>query len=503
MLRKFFRHTIFSSKGRGIFIFLIFFSLSFTILAQQNQTMYYMGVPQSRFMNPALQGDCNSYFGIPGINSTYLGINNNSVGFEDIIFKGANLYADSLISILHPTYDIDKFLGKLKPVNRISPEVYVSLLSFGFRAGENFFFLDVADRMYSHLSFPKDLATLALKGNEDFINKTADLSSLSASATYFREIGVGFSREFAEGLFIGVKAKILFGNANVFLQNNGLSLEVDESNLFSHTVDADLTLNFGYPVEVFHDPETGDIDSLAIQEPDEGMLFNFGNPGFGIDLGAVYHINDQFSVSASVVDLGFIKWKKDVTNLRVKGTYEFTGIDVSSMLVAGDTSTFDDALENISDTLMTIFNPEDTYDPFTTYLPTKIYIGGSFQLNDNIGFGLLSKTLIEDGKLWESLTMSANVKAGGFLTTSLSYSITNSTYNNVGFGLSLRGGPIQFYFVTDKLFYKLSRYSIPNEGADPTSILLPSNLSSFNFRFGLNLVFGCKPKQPDDRPLIH
>ncbi|MEA1897297.1 MAG: DUF5723 family protein [Bacteroidota bacterium] len=502
MLRNIYRHTIFSTKGRAVFIFLAFFTWSSLALAQQNQTMYYMGVPQSRFMNPALQGDCNSYFGIPGINSTYLGINNNSVGFEDIIFKGPDSYGDSLISILHPTYDIDEFLAKLKPVNRISPEVYVSLLSFGFRAGENFFFLDVADRMYSHFSFPKDLATLVLKGNEDFINSSADLSSLSASATYFREIGLGFSREFAEGLFIGVKAKMLFGNANVSLQNNGLSLEIDESNLFSHTVNADLNLNFGYPVEVFHDPETGYIDSLFIPDPDEGMLFNFGNPGFGIDLGAVYKINDQFSVSASVVDLGFIKWKKDVTNLRVQGTYEFTGIDVSSMLIAGDTSTFDDALENISDTLITIFNPKDTYDPFTTYTPTKIYIGGSFQLNDNIGFGLLSKTLIEHGKLWESFTMSANVKAGGFLTTSLSYSITNSTYNNVGFGLSLRGGPIQFYFVTDKLFYKLSRYSIPNEGTNPTNIILPSNLSSFNFRFGLNLVFGCKPKRPNDRPLI-
>lgn len=494
---------IFSNKRRGVYIFLIFFAWSSSILAQQNQTLYYMGVPQSRFMNPALQSNCNSYFGIPGINSTYLGINNNSVGFEDIIFKGTGLYADSLISILHPSYNIDEFLGKLKSVNRISPEVYVSLLSFGFTAGENFFFLDVADRMYSHFSFPKDLATLVLKGNEDFINESADFSSLSASATYFREIGFGFSREFAENLFIGVKPKLLFGNANVSLQNNGLSLEIDESNLFSHTVNADLSLNFGYPVEVFRDPETGYIDSLFIPDPDEGMIFNFGNPGFGIDLGAVYHINDQFSVSASVIDLGFIKWKKDVTNLRVQGTYEFEGVDISSMLITGDTSTFDDALEQISDTLLTIFDPEDTNDPFTTYLPTKIYIGGSFQLNDNIGFGLLSKTLIEHGKLWESITMSANVQAGGFLATSLSYSITNGTYNNIGFGLSLRGGPIQFYFVTDKLFYKLSRYSIPNEGADPTNILLPSNLSSFNFRFGLNLVFGCKAKRPNDRPLIH
>lgn len=490
------------SKNRGVFIFLIFFAWSFSSFAQQNQTMYYMGIPQSRFMNPALQTNCNSYFGFPGINSTYLGINNNSVGFEDIIFPGTGLYSDSLISILHPSYDIDEFLGKLKSVNRIAPEMYVSLLSFGFTAGENFFFLDVADRMYSSLSVPKDLATLALKGNEDFINSSADLSGLAGSATYFREIGIGFSREFIDDLFIGLKAKLLFGNANVSLQNNGLSLEIDESNLFSHTINADLSLNFGYPVEVFRNPETGYIDSLVIQEPNEEMIFNFGNPGFGIDLGAVYNINNRFSVSASVVDLGLIAWKKDVTNLRVQGTYEFEGVDISSMLIAGDTSTFEDALDNIKDTLLVIFDPEDTYDPFTTSLPTKVYIGASYQVNENIGFGLLSKTLIENRKLWQSVTISANVQAGGFLATSLSYSITNATYNNIGFGLSLRGGPFQFYFVTDKLFYKLSRYSIPRDGQDPTNILLPSNLSSFNFRFGLNLVFGCKAKRPNDRPLI-
>jgi len=490
------------NKYRGVLIFLIFFTWSFSAFAQQNQTMYYMGVPQSRFMNPALQSSCNIYIGIPGINSAYLGVSNNSVGFEDIIFKGTGLYSDSLISILHPSYDIDAFLAKLKPENRIAPEVYVSLLSFGFRAGENFFFLDIADRVNSHISFPKDLATLVLKGNADFINSPADFSSLSASATYFREIGVGFSREFIDNLVIGVKAKMLFGNANVSLQNDGFNLEIDESNLFSHTINADLSLNFGYPVEVFRDPETGYIDSLAVQEPDEGMIFNFGDPGFGIDIGAVYNINEQFSVSASVVDLGFISWKEDVTNLRVKGSYEFEGIDVSSMLVAGDTSSFDDAIDNITDTLLVIFDPEDSNDPFKTYLPTKIYIGASYQLNENIGFGILSKTLIENGKLWESFTMSANVQAGGFLSTSLSYSITNSTFNNVGFGLSLRGGPIQFYFVTDKLFYKLSRFNFPNDGQASSSILLPSNLSSFNFRFGLNLVFGCKVKRPNDRPLI-
>jgi len=50
------------------------------------------------------------------------------------------------------------------------------------------------------------------------------------------------------------------------------------------------------------------------------------------------------------------------------------------------------------------------------------------------------------------LLLSANLRAGNALTTSFSYSITNSTFNNLGFGLSLRGGPIQFYPKTWQLW---------------------------------------------------
>ena len=478
--------------------FVIMLHCIIPVAAQQNQTMYFMDIPQARFMNPAFQNSCNFYIGFPGINSTYLGINSNTVGFNDIVFYGRGEYSDSLITFLHPSYDVDEFLNKLKPVNRIAPEMQLTAFSMGFWSGENYISVDIVDKMNSQFTFPDDLAILLLKGNEPFINNTVDLTSLSLDVTYYREFGLGYSRKFSNRLTLGMKAKVLFGMANISMQNNELSVSIDESDLYSHNIKADVTLNIAYPLDIYKNSE-GDIDSIKLKEIEpNSFLFDFSNPGFGIDIGGKYDINDKFSVSASVIDLGFIRWKKDVTNLTSKGEFKYEGIDVSSEFNAYDTMELGDVVEAFGDSLLNTFKPVDTYNPYTTWTSAKVYIGGVFHLSEKIHFGILSKTIIQHGKLWQSFTASANATVARFLTTSLSYSITNSTYNNIGFGLGIRGGPFQIYFITDKIFYKLSKYNFEGD----TSILLPSDLNNFNFRFGLNLMFGCKPGKYKDLPLI-
>ena len=38
--------------------------------------------------------------------------------------------------------------------------------------------------------------------------------------------------------------------------------------------------------------------------------------GLGLDIGATYDITDKLVVSAAITDLGFIRWKKDVTQFK-------------------------------------------------------------------------------------------------------------------------------------------------------------------------------------------
>jgi hypothetical protein len=489
---------IFHSCRSRIWILVIFTAgLGLSGKAQQNQTLYFMKIPQARFMNPAIQNDCSFYLGFPGINSTYLGINNNSIGFNDIVFPGTGEQADSLITFLHPSYDVDEFLNKLKPVNQIAPEVNLTTLSLGFWSGKAYISIELVEKFASNLAFPDDLFVLALKGNDAFSGNIIDLDKMALDVMYYREFGIAYSREVSDGLTIGVRPKVLFGMGNLSLDNRELKIEIDENNLYAHNIIADASMNISFPLTVYSDND-GYVDSIEVGEPEmPGFFLDFGNPGAGIDIGATFDINDHFSVSASVIDLGFIRWKKNATNLTSKGRFLFQGFDVTPLFDAVDPGDLDTIADHFLDSLKNTFNPIASNDPYTTMLPTKVYIGGVFHLNEKVHFGLLSKATFQGKRIWPSFTASVNAEAGRFLTTSISYTIATGTYDNLGFGIGIRGGPFQFYFVTDKIIYNLSKYKFDGDN----TILLPDNLSSFNFRFGLNLMFGCKPKMLTDRPL--
>ena len=75
-------------------------------------------------------------------------------------------------------------------------------------------------------------------------------------------------------------------------------------------------------------------DYISDFDFDSGKL-GIAGYGFGIDLGASYKIMDNLTVSASVLDLGFISWTKGATkiasanpeSINMKGTSYVNGID--------------------------------------------------------------------------------------------------------------------------------------------------------------------------------
>ena len=71
---------------------------------------------------------------------------------------------------------------------------------------------------------------------------------------YYREFGVGFSRNFTEKLRIGVKGKLLFGIAAATIDNKSLGITVNDD--YSHTLDANLTVNMSGPVNSHYGFET-------------------------------------------------------------------------------------------------------------------------------------------------------------------------------------------------------------------------------------------------------
>ncbi len=465
---------------------------------QNSQTSYYMNIPQNHLLNPALRPSNSLYIGIPVLTGININVNNNFVNFSDVLIKGQA--SDSIISFLHPDYNIDNFLDKIKVKNSLEPEITVQLFGLGFAVGEDsYVFLDINDRVDGNVVIPGDLFALGFRGNEEFVGSQIDLSSLRADMKYYREIGIGMSRQITGKLRIGAKVKLLQGIASVFVDNRSLAISVNED--YSHTIDADLTMNISAPVKVIMDADNN-IDSLDFDDSrfDTGKgIFRFlsgkGNTGLGLDIGATYDITEKIQVSAAVTDLGYIRWKKDITNLQAASQFEFSGLNMLDVI--NGTKTFDEVGEEMLDSLKNSFEISDFNDPFTTWLPVGITFGGSYNLTQNISLGLLSYSRIHGNQIHEDLTLSANANIGNAFSASLSYTAANHRFDNLGAGLAFRAGVVQFYFMADRIPFGWNKIV-----SDENTVSLPANWNTLNLRFGMNLTFGNRVKKKNDNPMV-
>jgi hypothetical protein len=482
------------SKFKKLFLVLLvlhFFTEFAT--AQDSQTLYFMNrIPQSSFMNPALQPKCNFFLGLPVVSSLQIGVGNNRLALTDVVMKHPT--NDSLITFLHPDAEFDKsdFLAKLDDNNFFYQDFSTDLLSFGFRTGTWYFTFNVSEKFNMSINYPKDLMTLALEGNQNFINSNSDLSYLGVNSTFYREYGLGISKQINPNLSVGGRIKVLFGHANV-----SSNFDENKLNMYSSTdsiyLDANATVYTSSPL-VATSNDAGNINGFELptymENAETDSLIDWAltheNMGFGIDLGIYYKPLEKLSLSLSVIDFGYINWEaKNVTKLDLVGNYAFKGIDASDEIGADDSDT--DPFDNMQDSLENSFTVSNTSKSYRSTLGTKIYVGASFNVSKKFDLSFLSRSYFFNNDLNQAFTFSANARPINGLSASISYSIMNGSYNNIGFGLVLGGAPLQIYVISD----------------NASAALWGHKTTSANFRFGLNIAFGCRQKKKHiDTPLL-
>jgi hypothetical protein len=488
------------------YIFILFLLILLQDAASQNsQVLYYMNLPQNHLANPAFKPSNSLYIGMPALTGVYGSVNTNFLNFSDLIRR--NQAGDSLISIFHSEANIDNFINKLKPINYVKQNMGIQLFGLGFQSGRDLYFtLDLTERATGNLAIPKDLFVLGLKGTSSFVGKTINLSGLDGELNSYQEVAMGVSKNIGSKLRIGVRAKLLFGIANISLNTRTLEIKVNED--YSYDLNADLVVNLSAPVKVYTNNQNM-LDSVIFDEGRikkqnsdnidwykfSGLFFNTKNLGMAVDLGANYSITDKIQVSASVTDLGFINWKSDVVNLEAASTFKFNGLDVTE--VVNGTKTFDQLTQNLIDSLKDSFHSSKTNLPYKSILPTGFSVGGCYILNNSISLGILSHSIIYNNQINEDLSLSANINLGNSLSTSISYSWANNSFNNFGAGLAFRLGIVQFFLLADKIPINWNKVQT-NSG----SYLVPERMQTTNLRVGINLAFGNNVKKKKDKPML-
>ncbi|PCJ85483.1 MAG: hypothetical protein COA57_07665 [Flavobacteriales bacterium] len=460
---------------------------AFSALGQQNFTLYTMPYVQQRIQsNPALVPKAKIHIGLPLISSIYMSYGNSGFKYSDLVFKGSD---DSL------HLDFENMISKLKKKNYISGSFQLDLLTFGMMLKDQHYVnLNVSERFLGRARYPKDFFEFAWYGNYPTIGETLNFN-FGLDVVHYREFGIGYAHVTDESKWkIGGKFKYINAIGGFETEKFDILLHTDPDDVFTFTASGDIEINVaGFEErEVEFIDDNGDTQTDTIFAPSFGNYpFSFyKNHGMGIDIGAEYNVMDKLHVNASIIDMGFIRWKDKVHNFKsvTPGKeFKYRGLPLNEYLKDGD-STFYDGMDALTDSLAKTFEVAVTNEPYTTKLSSQYHLGVTYDLSSDQQVGGHFYWHFFDGRWFPGASLYYDKEFGDWCTIAVSYTLYNRSWSNIGLGARINGGPVQFYIVSDNII----------------APFFPEDTKYSNLRVGINITLGNpnKKKEKAEAPRI-
>ncbi len=433
---------------RKLFFILFFASTVCALSAQQELSLHFLrNTWQSSKTNPAFMTEHKVHYGLPGL---YFNIAHTGPSYNDVVVTSTT--GENVL-------DISRVLKSLSNNNQLFTNFEVETTSVSFGIKNIRFSFNHAMKFNAFLDYPKDLVELAWNGNAQFIDETIEIGP-DFQAFAYNEFGLGAAMKFLN-VTAGARVKILTGIGDVSSDRTDASLYTDPD-IYQLTFTTDYRINsssfLAYDQDGDFSLDFGEFSFDKITTP---------NLGVAVDLGATINLKN-IKIAASIIDLGAIKWSENTKNYTSRGAYTYEGLDVSDIINDDDVS-----FEETLDTLQEIFDFTETTGSYSTMLPTKVYLSGTYRVNDMFKVGGLFYSEIYRGTIFPAFATSASVNIGKILSVGAVYAIRNKTYDNVGLNATVKFGPVQLFAVTDNII----------------SVFQPYDSRNVNARFGLNMAF--------------
>lgn len=450
-----------SSSLKFIGVFSIMMLCTLSANAQFLRTSYFMeGVHYRQQLNPALSPG-RGYINIPVVGAFNVSASSKSFGYQDIM----DIIDNSDGSDYFTSND---FMKRLKAENQLNINLNTDILSAGWYKGKNFWSLNVGLRVDMGASIPKSMFSFMREmngvdfGSLDWSHFNHQIGKESLEINSYAEIGLGYTREINDRLAVGGKVKALLGIGNLKLdvksigvntEFSGITPETDWSSLTpeqianihgSANIDVEASLESSFKGLNLRNGDNGYVDDFDFEAGDMGIA----GYGAAIDLGASYKVLDNLTVSAALLDLGFISWSKGSTSI-AKANTEGLSFDSRN---EGDIERFRDIVtsgEVLNYDMLHMQVEENAAKSRKTWLHSTMVFGAEYALLDNwLVVGALSTTRFTKPKTMSELTLSANIRPKNYFNVALSYSMLQSAGKS--FGLAVKLGPL--FVGTDYMF---------------------------------------------------
>lgn len=459
-----------------ILIFSLITCLSFS---QNKQILYgFSEIPQALLQNPGGQIKNDWYFGIPLLSHIHAHGGSSGLSVYDLFAKDGVDFNSKLSQVV----------DNMKPTDFFTTNQQLEVFSGGFAFGNSY----QKDKYLSFglyqetdfiAYFPKDLAVLALEGNANNINRPFRLSQLSAKAEVVSVFHIGYNKKVNEDFTFGVRGKIYSNIINLnSIKNNGVfNTRTGENNFYDHIFNLDLELQTSGLTSISEDDSEFSGKDLI-----KRTLLG-GNLGLGFDIGFTYNVTKQWTVDASLLDVGFIRHSKDVKNYTIEGEYNFEGIN--PLFPETDTGqTAEEYWNEVGEDFEDLFTVDSSATKYTTWRPVKFnaslnYAFGEKRskscncLKEDIGYlnavGVQLYAIKRPVQPQFALTTYYYRRLFKGLRAKATYTIDSYSFNNLGLGISAHIGGVNFYAMADNILEYKNIY----------------NAQSVSLQLGFNYIF--------------
>ena len=447
--------------------------LSHAAVAQTALSSYFLdGMLYNSKINPAMQAE-RSYFSLL-LGNTSVGLKGH-VGLSNFLYpRGEN----ELATFMSGSVGTDEFLGGMPDYTRLGFKLDETLMAAGFRLFGGYFSLGLSLHSSATVSLPKGFFEFAKKG---FQENSYSFSGLNVNTMNYAAATVGYSHNLFQGFRFGVNAKYLVGLGHADLLVDKLNVEMNEQHwmIESH---ARMQAALFCETEVMVD-ENGVVNGADLAlELDDLMNIRTSN-GFAVDLGFVYDM-DEFvpglTLSASVIDLGYINWKYMITGQSTDAKVEFDGFgevdynDVENVVTAEMEQLIDDASKMVE------FNYGGIKE-MKTALNATMYLGAEY----NMPFYRPLSVGVLYGQCFSPFDCSKWYEARGYVNLSpvkwfeLSVNYGYGTYGTtLGWVLNFHPAGINLFVGSDYMITRVTPQYIPIDNMNAHVTL------------GLNLALG-------------
>ncbi|WP_208997317.1 DUF5723 family protein [Patiriisocius marinistellae] len=443
-------------------MYFIYIVLGLTICnAQNKQILYEWESPaQSLMLNPGTNVESQYHYGFPFLSQIHINAGASGVSTFDIFGEDGRDINDKIRDKIFELDNNDFFT-----VNQ-----QLELINFGWRSKNDIYF---SGGIYQELDviayFPKDFAILAWEGNRDYLGYEFDFSDINLQGDLFTVYHFGINKQVSNKLTMGFRLKVYSSMLSFRSKNNTGTFTTTQTdgtnNVYEHTIsNLDLGVETSGYASLRDAESNGERTSSLI-----GGAFFGGNVGVGIDAGVTYAVTNQLEATASILDLGAIFHRKDTENYRASGNYTLDGIELIFPEIVDGEPTFP-YYDNLEDEIEREIPIDTLTTNYSQFRPAKINAGLTYNFGRTINrsgdcdcrnMGGKRTTVEAVGLQYYSVFRPKGAQIAGtifyrrrfaeWLSAKATYTLDSYSAKNIGLGVSVKLGQVNFYVAADNL----------------------------------------------------